>query len=42
MKNTNRILLEKTEGKKPLGRSRCRWQCHSKIDVKDKESASMD
>jgi hypothetical protein len=27
--NAYRILVEKSEGKKALGRSRRRWKCHS-------------
>ena len=30
-----RILVEKPEGKTPLGRSRCRWEDNIKMDVKE-------
>jgi hypothetical protein len=30
-----RVLVGKTEGKRPLGRSRCRWEDNIKMDVKE-------
>jgi len=35
MRNTDRILVGKPEGKIPLGKSRCRWEDNIKIDLKD-------
>jgi hypothetical protein len=34
MRNAYKILVEEPEGKKPLGRSRRRWEDHIKIDFK--------
>jgi hypothetical protein len=31
-----RILVEKPEGKRPLGRPRCRWEDNIKIDLRDR------
>jgi hypothetical protein len=33
--NTYRILVEKPEGKRPLGRPRRRWVDHIKMDLTD-------
>jgi hypothetical protein len=33
-KNAYRILVGKPEGKRPLGRPRCRWEANVKIDVR--------
>jgi hypothetical protein len=30
-----RILVGKPEGKRPLGRTRCRWVDHSEVDLRD-------
>ena len=27
------IVVEKTEGKRPLGRPKCRWECNIKMDL---------
>jgi hypothetical protein len=35
-KNVYRILVGKPEGKKPLGRPRCRWVDNTKIRLRDK------
>jgi len=32
-KGACRVLVEKPEGKKPLGRPSCRWQDNIKIDL---------
>jgi hypothetical protein len=32
MRNMNKILVRKPEGKSPLGRPRCRWKDNIKID----------
>jgi hypothetical protein len=33
--NAYRILVGKPEGKRPLGRPRCRWEDHIKVDLRD-------
>jgi hypothetical protein len=33
--NAYRILVEKPEGKRPLGRSRCRWEDNIKMDLRE-------
>jgi hypothetical protein len=35
MKNACRILAEKPERKRPLGRPRCRWEDTIKIDIEE-------
>jgi hypothetical protein len=30
-----RILIAKPEGKRPLGRSKCRWEKNIKIDLRE-------
>jgi hypothetical protein len=35
-KNAYRILVEKPEGKRPLGRPRCRWMGGIKMDIRDR------
>jgi len=37
-----RVLLEKPEGKRPLGRSRHRWDDNIKMDIQEGECGSMD
>jgi hypothetical protein len=37
-----RVLVEKTEGKKPLGRPRRRWEDNVKMDLQEVECGSMD
>jgi hypothetical protein len=32
-RNANRILVGKPEGKRPVGRSRHRWECNVKMDL---------
>jgi hypothetical protein len=34
-KNAYRILVEKREGKGPLGRPRCRWNNNIRMDLRD-------
>jgi hypothetical protein len=34
-RNANRILVRKLEGKRPLGRPRCRWVDNIKIDLRE-------
>jgi hypothetical protein len=40
--NAYRILVGKSEGRRPLGRPRCRWQDNIKINVKDVGWSGMD
>jgi hypothetical protein len=35
MRNTYNIIVGKLEGKKPLGRSRCRWKHNIKMDLRE-------
>jgi hypothetical protein len=37
-----RVLVEKPEGKRPLGRSRCRWEDNIKIDLQEVRCGGMD
>jgi hypothetical protein len=37
-----RGLVEKPEGKKPLGRRRCRWEGNIKMDVQEVGCGRMD
>ena len=37
-----RILVGKTEGKKPLGRRRCRWEDNIKMDLQEVGCGGMD
>jgi hypothetical protein len=37
-----RVLLGKPEGKRPLGRSRHRWEDDIKMDLQEVECGSMD
>jgi len=37
-----RVLVGKPEGKKPLGRPRCRWEYNMKIDLQEVGCESMD
>jgi hypothetical protein len=41
-RNASRILLGKPEGKRPLGRPRCRWVDNIKIDLKETGWGGMD
>jgi hypothetical protein len=34
-KKSYKIVAEKFEGKKPFGRTRCRWEDKRKMDFKD-------
>jgi hypothetical protein len=36
------VLVEKLEGKRPVGRSRCRWEGDIKINRKEREWGCMD
>jgi hypothetical protein len=33
--NANRVLVEKPEGKRPLGRPRRRWEDNMKVDLQE-------
>jgi hypothetical protein len=35
MRNAYRILVGKPEGKRPLGRRRCRWEDNIKMDLRE-------
>jgi hypothetical protein len=35
-RNAYRILVEKPEGKRPIGRPRCRWVDNIKMDFRDR------
>jgi hypothetical protein len=41
-RNAYRILVGKLEGKRPLGRRRCRWVDNIKIDLREIEWDGMD
>jgi hypothetical protein len=41
-RNTYRILVRKPEGKRPIGRSRCRWVENIKMDLRDIRWSEMD
>jgi hypothetical protein len=37
-----RVLVGKHEGKRPLGRPRCRWEDNIKMDLQEVRCGSMD
>jgi len=37
-----RVLVGKTEGKRPVGRTRCRWEDNLKLDLQDVGCGGMD
>jgi hypothetical protein len=37
-----RVLVGKTEGKRPLGRPRCRWEDNIRTDLQEVECGGMD
>jgi hypothetical protein len=37
-----RVLVEKCEGKRPLGKSRCRWEGNTKADLQEVGCGGMD
>jgi hypothetical protein len=41
-RNEYRILVGKPEGKRPLGRPRCRWVDNIKTDLREREWHGMD
>jgi hypothetical protein len=34
-RNAYRLLVRTPEGKRPLGRSSCRWMCNIKVDLRE-------
>jgi hypothetical protein len=34
-RGVHRVLVEKPEGKRPLGRPRCRWECNIKMNPQE-------
>jgi len=42
MKGVYRILVEKSEGKRPLGRPRRRWEDNIKMDLQEVGCGGMD
>jgi hypothetical protein len=41
-KGVHRVLVGKPEGKRPLGRPRCRWEDKIKMDLQEVECGGMD
>jgi hypothetical protein len=41
-RTADRILVEKREGKRPLGRPRCRGEDSMKMDLRETDWGSMD
>jgi hypothetical protein len=41
-RNAYRILVRKPEGKRPLGRPRCKWVNNIKMDLREIEWDGMD
>jgi hypothetical protein len=41
-RNTSKLLAGKSEGKKPLGRSRCRWVDNIKMDLVEMRLSGLD
>jgi hypothetical protein len=41
-RNAYRILVGKLEGKRPLGRPRCRWEDNIKMDLRERGWGGMD
>jgi len=37
-----RVLVKKPEGKRPLGRPRCRWEDNNKLDLQEMGCGGMD
>jgi hypothetical protein len=40
--NAHKILVSKPEGKRPLGRPRCRWEDNNRMDLREIRRESMD
>ena len=41
-RGVHRVLIRKPEGKRPLGRPRCRWEDNIKTDLKEVGCGGMD
>jgi hypothetical protein len=41
-RNTYRIFVGKPQGKRPLGRTKCRWEDNIKIDLREVGWVGMD
>ena len=41
-RNTYRVLVERLEGKKPLGRPRRRWEKNIKLDLREVDCDAVD
>jgi hypothetical protein len=41
-RDVHRGLMGKPEGRRPLGRPRCRWEGNIKMDLQEVECGSMD
>jgi hypothetical protein len=41
-RNVYRILVGKPEGKRPLGRPRCRWEANIRLDLREIGWSGMD
>jgi hypothetical protein len=41
-RNTYRILVAKPEGRRPLGRPRCRWVYNIKTDLRETQGDDVD
>ena len=41
-RGVHRVLVGKPEGKRPLGRSRCGWEDHIKMDLQEVRCGGMD
>jgi hypothetical protein len=42
MRSAYRIVIRKPEGKRPLGRPRCRWKDKLTLDLKEAEGEDVD
>jgi hypothetical protein len=42
MENAPKILIRKPEGKRPLGRHRCRWEEYIKMDLEEMGREGID
>jgi hypothetical protein len=41
-RGVHRVLVGKPEGKRPLGRPRCRWEDNNKMDLQEAEGGDGD
>jgi hypothetical protein len=41
-RNAYRVFVEKPEGKRPLGRTRCKWEDNNKMDLTETGWGCMD